>query len=103
MAVAAIAQPAAFFRMLELCGLVIAKTLPLPDHYDFDSFTRNEYGGYQLICTEKDAAKLWQKAPDALAIPLTQTMEPAFWTELDRQIAGLSPTKLSSPHGHKTT
>jgi len=103
MAVAAIAQPAAFFRMLELCGLVIAKTLPLPDHYDFDSFIRNEYGGYQLICTEKDTAKLWQKAPDALAIPLTQTMEPAFWRELDRQIAGLSPTKLSSPHGHKTT
>jgi len=103
MAVAAIAQPAAFFRMLELCGLVIAKTLPLPDHYDFDSFIRNEYGGYQLICTEKDTAKLWQKAPDALAIPLTQTMEPAFWRELDRQIAGLSPTKLSSPHGHKIT
>jgi len=103
MAVAAIAQPTAFFRMLEHCGLVIAKTLSLPDHYDFDSFSRNDYGGHQLICTEKDAAKLWQKAPDALAIPLTQTMEPAFWTELDRQIASLSPTKLSSPHGHKTT
>jgi tetraacyldisaccharide 4'-kinase len=103
LAVAAIAQPAAFFRMLEHSGLVIAKTLPLPDHYDFDSFLRNEHGGYQLICTEKDATKLWQKAPDALAIPLTQTMEPAFWTELDRQIAGLSPTKLSSPHGHKTS
>jgi tetraacyldisaccharide 4'-kinase len=95
LALAAIAQPQAFFDMLTQQGVVLAKTLALPDHYDFNSWSRNEYGGYQLICTEKDAAKLWQKVPDALAVPLVQTMDADFWSAIDRQ--------LSSGHGHKTS
>jgi tetraacyldisaccharide 4'-kinase len=95
LALAAIAQPQAFFDMLTEQGVVLAKTLALPDHYDFDSWPRNEYGGYQLICTEKDAAKLWQHVPDALAVPLVQTMDADFWSAFDRQ--------LSFGHGHKTS
>ena len=95
LALAAIAQPQAFFDMLTQQGVVLANTQSLPDHYDFDSWSRNEYGGYQLICTEKDAAKLWQYAPDALAVPLIQTMDADFWSTLDAQ--------LSFGHGHKTS
>jgi tetraacyldisaccharide 4'-kinase len=95
LALAAIAQPQAFFDMLTQQGVVLTKTLALPDHYDFDSWSRNEYGGYQLICTEKDATKLWKHAPDALAVPLVQTMDADFWSAIDGQ--------LSSMHGHKTS
>lgn len=103
MAVAGIAQPQAFFAMLQATGLTLAQTVALPDHYDFDSLPRSIHEGYQLICTEKDALKLWQSAPDALAIPLVQTAEPAFFHALDACLAEHSAATLSSPHGHKTS
>lgn len=103
MAIAGIAQPEVFFAMLRALGLSLEKTLALPDHYDFDSFPRNTYGSYQLICTEKDAVKLWKITPDAVASPLVQTAEPAFFHTLDACIAErLAPT-LSSSHGHQTS
>lgn len=103
MAVAGIAQPEVFFAMLRALGLSLEKTLALPDHYDFNSLPRSIYEGYQLICTEKDAKKLWQTAPGALASPLVQTAEPAFFHTLDACIAErLAPT-LSSTHGHQTS
>jgi tetraacyldisaccharide 4'-kinase len=83
MAVAGIAQPGNFFSLLQASGLVVAKTLALPDHYDFDSFSRSIYEGYQLICTEKDAAKLWAQVPSAIAVALVQSAEPAFFSHLD--------------------
>lgn len=103
MAVAGIAQPEAFFTMLRALGLPLAQTLALPDHYAFDSKSAIFHGGYRLICTEKDAAKVWQLAPDALAIPLVFTPEDAFFSALDTCLARLLDTKLSSTHGHPTT
>ncbi|OGB34486.1 MAG: tetraacyldisaccharide 4'-kinase [Burkholderiales bacterium RIFCSPLOWO2_12_FULL_61_40] len=103
MAIAGIAQPEVFFAMLRARGLPLAKTLALPDHYNFDSLPRSVYEGYQLICTEKDAGKLWQIAPGALSSPLVQTAEPAFFHTLDACVAErLAPT-LSSTHGHQTS
>ena len=87
MAVAGIAQPENFFRMLQALNLPLAKTLALPDHYDFDSLLRSVHAGYQLICTEKDAYKLWARVPDAIAVPLVQTAEPAFFQQLDACVA----------------
>jgi tetraacyldisaccharide 4'-kinase len=83
LALAAIAQPQAFFSMLEAQGLVLEQTQALPDHYDFDSWIRPLNKNYTLICTEKDAVKLWEKHPDALAVPLVFTPEPAFLAALD--------------------
>ena len=108
LALAAIAQPEAFFAMLRAQGLTLAKTLALPDHYDFNSFNANKYAGYTLICTEKDAIKLWQHAPEALAVPLLCSPPDAFWAALDAQIDTLlqgsdQPQTLSSHHGHTTT
>ncbi|MEO8121806.1 MAG: tetraacyldisaccharide 4'-kinase [Rhodoferax sp.] len=107
LAVAAIAKPEDFFSMLRAQGLPLARTIALPDHYSFDSLLRNEYEGYTLICTEKDAFKLWPKQADALAVPLVFTPEPAFLGKLDGLLsvllaARLNPT-LSSPHGHTTS
>ena len=103
MALAGIAQPEVFFGMLRAIPLPLAKTLALPDHYAFDSDSIIFHGGYRLICTEKDAAKLWPLAPDALAVPLVFAPEAAFFLALDTALAPLLSAKLSSAHGHPTT
>jgi tetraacyldisaccharide 4'-kinase len=107
LAVAAIAKPEEFFAMLRAQGLLLAHTIALPDHYDYNSNLLSEYEDYTLICTEKDAVKLWQKYPDALAVPLIFNPEPAFLTQLDALLsavlAGQPNPTLSSPHGHTTS
>jgi tetraacyldisaccharide 4'-kinase len=103
MAVAGIARPEVFFAMLRSQGLVLAETVALPDHYDFDSLSRPFDGGYTLICTEKDAVKLWRTLPQALAVPLDFTPEPAFLTALDSLLETRLSAKLSSTHGHTTS
>ncbi len=103
LALAAIAQPDAFFAMLRAQGLTLAHTLALPDHYDFDSWLRPSDKDYELICTEKDAIKLWQIHPDALAVALEFSPEPGFLAALDSLLPGQARTPLSSRHGHTTS
>lgn len=95
-AVAGIAQPEAFFALLRARGVTLESTMALPDHYDFDSWSRGIHEGYTLICTEKDASKLWQHAPLARAVPLVQTAPPEFYAALDRCLQPLRPAPLSS-------
>ena len=98
-AVAGIARPEAFFRMLRAAGLPLAHTLALADHTAFDAPVWIQSRQHTLLCTEKDATKLWLHRPDALAVPLVVTIEPAFWHAFDRLLQALAP-KLSSRHGH---
>ena len=97
-AVAGIARPEAFFGMLRGEGLQLARTLALPDHHDFP---KDPLDGdkAELVCTEKDAAKLWRLRPDAWAVPLVLEVEAGFWTALDL----LLDAKLSSDHGPQTS
>lgn len=95
-ALAAIAKPDAFFDMLRERGLTLAQAIALPDHHDFDGWQRPSGLHWRLLCTEKDAVKLWRHAPDALAVPLVFTPEPAFFAALDAKLA-----KLSSPDGYQ--
>ena len=92
-AVAGIARPEAFFAMLQAAGLTLVDTVALPDHYHFDSLPRPIYKRETLICTEKDAAKLWRHRPDALAVPLELDVPAAFFDALDGRLAarGLAP------------
>jgi tetraacyldisaccharide 4'-kinase len=100
-ALAGIAKPQAFFDMLTARGLALAAKRALPDHYDFDSYPRASDKGYTLICTEKDAVKLFPRQTDALAVPLLFEPEPAFFAAFDALLASrLSP--LPSSHGHQT-
>ena len=85
-ALAAIARPQDFFALLHAEGLRPIAEEALPDHYDFSSL--------RLICTEKDAVKLWPAHPDALAVPLRLSIAPAFFDALDGTLASLS----SPPH-----
>lgn len=92
-AVAAIAKPEAFFQMLRDRSLALEQCIALPDHHDFEDFAFPMDGGHTLLCTEKDAVKLWRKAPEALAVPLVFEPSSAFFTALD--------AKLSSLDGHQ--
>lgn len=86
-ALAAIAQPEVFFSMLRDAGLTLAQTEALPDHYNFDSYISSKYLDYTLICTEKDAVKLWQHVPDALAIPLQVDLPQEFFSALLKKLS----------------
>jgi len=99
-AVAGIARPKQFFAMLHAAGLTLAAQEALPDHADFQGRTRASFGAYTLLCTEKDAAKLWAIAPDAWAVPLEQNLDAGFYAALDARIAAAWAGRLSSPHGH---
>jgi tetraacyldisaccharide 4'-kinase len=99
LAVAGIARPQAFFEMLQTLGLPLSLTVARPDHDDYAGWQRPRDRDYTLLCTEKDALKLWTSHPDALAVPLDFAPEPAFFAALDRL---LGEARLSSPHGHPT-
>jgi tetraacyldisaccharide 4'-kinase len=93
LALAGIANPEAFFEMLRGVGLNLAQTVALPDHYDFyynfNSVSGNKYAGFTLICTTKDAVKLWLVQPEALAVPLEFEPEPAFFAAFDGMLKPL--------------
>lgn len=99
---AGIAHPEAFFTQLHGMGLNLDATLAWPDHARFDeapSLAANSL----VLCTEKDAVKLWASVPSALAVPLICTLGPDFWDWFDAQMThrmGLVLSQLSSHHGH---
>ena len=95
-ALAATANPSAFFSMLQQRGLVLSQTLALPDHFDFANFDAlglmastlgHSENLITVLCTEKDAVKLFalpiQARVNVLAVPLKFSPEAAFWNALD--------------------
>ncbi|WP_309682733.1 tetraacyldisaccharide 4'-kinase [Polaromonas sp.] len=105
-ALAGIASPDAFFDMLRARGLTLDQTLAFPDHHNFESDDLAALAGQTVLCTEKDAVKLFSMhglpSLRLLAVPLAFAPEPAFFAALDARLAPLlSP--LPSRHGHQTT
>ena len=100
-AAAGIALPEAFFEMLRDRGLHLRQTLALPDHADGATLCaalRACTG--PLICTEKDAVKLfpiWRDAPKGArpstiwTIPLELQPEPGFFEAVDRRLTSIRP------------
>jgi tetraacyldisaccharide 4'-kinase len=97
-ALAAIAQPEAFFAMLREAGVPLVATISRPDHDSLEAPLPSLGDARHLLCTEKDAAKLWRSHPEAWAVPLEASLDDAFWRELD----ALLDAKLSSTHGPQT-
>lgn len=95
LAVAGIANPEVFFDMLRGAGLQLAATRALPDHHAFADPTELSAATLPLVCTEKDAVKLWRLRPDAWAVPLELRLDDDFWQAFDRLLAA----RLSSAHG----
>lgn len=113
-ALAGIARPEVFFDMLRERGLNLAQTLALPDHAGAERYRAalQQVAG-TLLCTEKDAVKLFAclsdhripPPPSCWAVPLQLHPEPAFFEALDLRLATLeklSSGRLSSKHGHQT-
>jgi tetraacyldisaccharide 4'-kinase len=93
-ALAGIATPEAFFDMLRAAGLALDASYALPDHHDFSHLPAAIPKTATLVCTEKDAIKLWRLRPDAWAVPLRVEIPDAFWHAFDRLLDA-----VSSPHG----
>ncbi|NQW92679.1 MAG: tetraacyldisaccharide 4'-kinase [Polaromonas sp.] len=105
-ALAGIANPEAFFDMLRVRGLRLQQTISLPDHFDFSSYAWPALKDSVVLCTEKDAIKLFKlpqfKGYNLLAVPLEFSPQPAFLAAVDAQLALLlsKSSELPSPHEH---
>lgn len=106
-AVAGIARPQTFFAMLRARGILLNTTQGLADHAALDEASSSLPDDHLILCTEKDAMKLWRHRPDAWAVPLVVSLEPAFWNSLLLLLHQHGPAawgaKLSSTHGHTPT
>jgi tetraacyldisaccharide 4'-kinase len=81
--VSGIAKPEAFLAMLKQGQFQIQCSTALPDHDDFANW-QPLHPELPLLCTEKDAVKLWKRFPQALAVPLVFEPEEAFWKAFDQ-------------------
>jgi tetraacyldisaccharide 4'-kinase len=109
-ALAGIANPEAFFNMLRARGLTLQKTIAMPDHHGFHNFDLTAYTGQNILCTEKDAVKLFGIPHPAgvhlLAVPLEFAPEPGFFEAFNVLLARCLTARnspLPSPHGHQIT
>ena len=100
-AMAGIAKPEVFFAMLRDKGVTLSHTHAMPDHADLQDLPEGLFKG-DVLCTEKDAVKLWPTHPHAWAVPLITTLAPELLEAVDQFLARSDPTKLSSPHGQQT-
>jgi tetraacyldisaccharide 4'-kinase len=100
-ALAGIAKPEKFFAMLRQQGLNVAHAQALPDHADLQDLYIDTAQG-DVLCTEKDAVKLWIQHPQAWAVPLQTTLSQELLAAIDLHLAAAQNAKLSSPHGHQT-
>ena len=85
-----IARPERFIQALRVAGFQLAEVQRHPDHYHFDSESDKPDARYPLICTEKDAVKLWRRFPQAWAVALELEVDPSFWEALAERLRPLS-------------
>ena len=100
-ALAGIAKPEVFFTMLRAQGLTLSHTQALPDHANLQQLHINASQG-DVLCTEKDAVKLWSQYPQTWAVPLQTTLPTELLDAIDLHLAVAQHAKLSSPNGHQT-
>ena len=80
--VCGIAKPDAFKTMLLSQQLQMAHFTALPDHDNFLNW-QAQAPELPLLCTEKDAVKLWRSHPEAYAVTLHFEPETQFWNAFD--------------------
>jgi tetraacyldisaccharide 4'-kinase len=100
-ALAGIAHPDRFFAMLDKHGLVLSQRTALSDHASLPelvSALQQLPSGHDVLCTEKDAVKLWPAHPDVWAVPLVTELPPSLLKQIDAVLA----SRLSLPHGQQT-
>lgn len=98
-ALAGIAHPERFFAMLRAAGVPLARTIALADHHPMDPPDAPVRDAAVLVCTEKDAAKLWRARPDAWAVPLQVSLQGPW---IDELMQALARARLSFRDGDQT-
>lgn len=105
-ALAGIAHPEAFFGMLTARGIPLARTVSLADHADFSGFDLSSLrlpgeARITVLCTEKDAVKLFELPQDpnvrVLAVPLLFAPENAFFAALDQALGQSLESAVDRP------
>ena len=98
-ALAGIANPQAFFDMLTQQGIALDQTLPLPDHASTEALeallqpaiAASAAGKAVVLCTEKDAVKLWEQLPSAYAVALESPLPEPFIEDLLARFGQYTP------------
>ena len=94
-AVGAIAQPEVFFAALQSAGMTLSNTQAFPDHDPLADWQPRD--AQDVLCTEKDAVKLWPRHPQVWAVPLQCELPEVFWDTLMPHLQ-----RLSLSHGLQT-
>ena len=91
-ALAGIAKPDQFFADLQAQGLHLRQCIALPDHHDMQDVELEPtfFNGVQedVLCTEKDAVKLWDRYPQVWAVPLQVNVPRELQDRLDALVMG---------------
>jgi len=95
-ALAGIARPAVFFDMLRQRGLQLQRTQAFADHAPLDGW-QPPADDLPVLCTEKDAVKLWPRWPQVLAVPLQVSLSPGFFAALDDRVDAALARQASRP------
>lgn len=112
-ALAGIAKPEQFFAALQSQGLHLRQCMALPDHDDMQNLQLNANAGEDVLCTEKDAVKLWPRYPHVWAVPLVIDLPRALTDAIDALVIADAKAKAKArttqshryhlPHGQQTS
>jgi tetraacyldisaccharide 4'-kinase len=103
-ALAGIAKPQVFFDMLQAQGVHLANTIALPDHASIEqlnsALAHTQHKPTDVLCTEKDAVKLWPTLPEVWAVPLVVELPQGLLDELQKALSTLvkHPSHTASPN-----
>jgi tetraacyldisaccharide 4'-kinase len=103
-ALAGIAKPQVFFDMLQAQGVQLANTIALPDHASTDqlnaALVHIQKNLTDVLCTEKDAVKLWPTLPEVWAVPLVVDLPQPLLEALQTALSTLieRPSHKASPN-----
>ena len=103
-ALAGIAKPQVFFNMLQAQGVQLTNTIALPDHASTAelnaALVHAQHNPTDVLCTEKDAVKLWPTLPEVWAVPLVVELPQGLLDELQKALSTLvmRPSHTASPN-----
>ena len=94
-AIAAIADPDAFFKQLTELGAIV-RPISFPDHHAFKPEELEFAGDAAVLMTEKDAVKLRRVAqPNWWVLPVTAELDAAFGDWLSEKLDGFRRSKAA--------
>ena len=108
-ALAGVGQPDLFFKMLKDLGLELDQCVALSDHAKLQAYQDvleklqiTRHPNTKIVCTEKDAVKLWTICPQAYAVALRISLPSEFLDELDQALSRVMQKKRAFSNATNT-